>query len=109
MEMNKRMGDNAEIPEMNGTIAKLVELVSSQMDTPETQTIALRETVKLQLHIYLLQKQTFNALDKLQGTVDKLLSERKTTFDKIVDKIIMPILSFTTMGLLWLVFSQFKP
>ena len=108
MEMNKRMGDNINIPQMNGTILKLVELISSPMDTPEKQAAALRETAKLQLHIYLLQTQTFEALDKLQKTVNTLLLDKKTTTDKWVDRIAMPILLFVIMGLLWLVFSQYK-
>jgi predicted transcriptional regulator YheO len=99
---NKRMSDTESIPEMNGTIAKLVELIATPMETPEKQAQALRESMKLQLHTYMMQKQ-------LLTEMQKLLEERKSIIAKIIDRGLVPFLYFVAMSILWVIFSTFKP
>ena len=98
------MSDTDNIPEMNGTILKLVELISSPMDDPEQQIQALRESLKLQLHTYMIQKQILTE-------VSKLLEERQKIISRIIDKGLVPFLYFVAMAILWIVFNtvQFKP
>lgn len=100
--MKRRMGDNEEIPEMNGTIKRLVDLVSSPLETPEQQAIAIRESVKLQLHTYVIQKQLLEA-------VNNLLNERQSIINRLVDRGLVPFLYFIAMAIFWLVFTSFKP
>lgn len=99
---NRRITDKENIPPLNGTIATLVELISSLLDTPEAQALALRESLKLQLHTYMIQK-------KLLDEVDKLLEERKSIIERIIDKGLVPFLYFIAMAILWIVFSTFRP
>jgi hypothetical protein len=93
---NKRMGDKDNIPEMNGTIKTLVELIAAPMKTPEQQETALRESIKVQLHTYILQKQLLEAMNEL-------LAERKSILSKLVDKALVPFLYFIGASVLWLV------
>jgi len=93
---NKRMSDKACIPEMNGTIKTLVALISAPMSTPEQQEVALRDSIKLQLHTYILQKQLLEAMDEL-------LQERKSILSKLVDKALVPFLYFVGASVLWLI------
>lgn len=96
------MGDNEEIPEMNGTIKRLVELIGSPMETVEEQAVAIRESLKLQLHTYMMQKQVLEAMNIL-------LTERKSIISKILDKFLIPFLYFVAMAILWLAFNALKP
>ena len=95
-EFTKRMGEIEGIPEMDGTIKRLVELIASPMDTPEQQAQALRESIKLHLHTYMMQKQLLEAMDML-------LAERKSIKSKFIDKAIVPFLYFIGAGILWLI------
>lgn len=99
---NRRMSDIDSIPEMNGTITKLVELIASPMDTPEQQAQAVRESMKLQLHTYMMQKQLLESLSAL-------LEERKGIITRIIDKGLVPFLYFVAMAVLWIVFNSFRP
>lgn len=99
---DKRMGDNEGIPEMNGTIKSLVGLIAAPLETPEQQAQAIRDSIKLQLHTYMLQKQL---LESLTG----LLEERKNIISKLIDKGLVPFLYFIGMAVLWIVFNSFKP
>lgn len=87
MELNKRMSDNANIPPLNGTVAKLVELAATPLETPEQQQAAIRELIKLNLHSYIMTKQTMGAV---QDALALLINERKSIIDKIVDKFLVP-------------------
>jgi hypothetical protein len=99
---NKRMSDKVDIPEMNGTIKSLVELIASPLETPAQQAQAIRESVKLQLHSYMMQKQLLEAMNAL-------LAERKGIIERIVDKGLVPLIVFVAMSILWIVFNTFKP
>jgi len=99
---NKRMGDNDHVPEMNGTIKTLVELIAAPLETKEQQAHAIRESVKLQLHTYMMQKQILESLNTL-------VDERKSLISKLIDKGLVPFLYFMAMAILWIVFNNFKP
>ncbi len=98
-ELNKRMSDKVEIPPLNGTVAKLVELAAAPLETPEQQQIAIRELIKLNLHSYLMIKQTLQAvqdsftlpMQKVQDTLILLTTERKSIIDKLIDKFLVPL------------------
>lgn len=102
MRLDKRMSDRENIPELNGTIKLLVEMLAGKIDTPEKQENAIKELVILQLNSWMLQKQVYENLSAL-------LEERKSTLNRIIDKFMTPF--FYTIGvmILWLVFSNFKP
>lgn len=102
LELNRRMSDKENIPEMNGTIKRLVELIATPMETPEQQAQAIRESVKLQLHTYMMQKQLLEAMAAL-------LEERKGIISRIIDKGLVPFLYFVAMAILWVVFNTFTP
>jgi len=72
------------------------------MDSPEQRTQSLRESMKLQLHTYMMQKQ-------LLVEMGKLLEERKGVITRIIDKGLVPFMYFVTMAILWIVFNAFKP
>ena len=101
-EMNRRMADADEIPEMNGTIKKLVELIAAPLDNPEQQSLVIRESVKLQLHTYVLQKQLLIA-------VNKLLEERSRIITKLIDKGLTPLLFMMLVAVLALIFKDYIP
>jgi len=96
------MGDSEHVPEMNGTIKTLVELIATPMDTPEQRAQALRDSVKLQLHTYMMQKQALEALNVL-------IEERKGIISRLIDKGLVPFLYFVAMSVLWMAFNSFKP
>ena len=98
----KRMGDKDNIPEMNGTIKTLVELIATPLETPEQQAQAIRDSIKLQLHTYMMQKQ-------LLESVSALLEERKGIIARVIDKGLVPFLYFIAMAILWIVFNTFRP
>lgn len=93
---NKRMSDKDNIPEMNGTIKTLVELIAAPMETPEQQEKALRESIKVQLHTYILQKQ-------LLEVMNEILEERKGIISRLIDKALVPFLYFVGATILWLI------
>jgi hypothetical protein len=99
---NKRMSDQDNIPEMNGTIKSLVELIASPMDTPTQQAQALRESIKVQLHTYIMQKQLLEA-------INELLSERKGIISRLIDKALVPFIYFVGASILWLIATHLKP
>lgn len=93
---NNRMSDKEEIPEMNGTIHKLVELLSSPLDTPEQQANAIKDSIKLQLHTYIIQKQIYTLLNSLS-------EERHSILSKIVDKGVIPLIYAVVTAILYMV------
>jgi len=99
---NKRMSDTEHIPELNGTIKRLVELISTPMENNEQQAQVIRELVRLQLHSYMMQKQLLEA-------VNILLEERKGIIARLIDKGLVPFIYFIFMAVLWIVFNYFKP
>src|SRR5512133_973915 len=99
---NQRMGDKYGIPEMNGTIKTLVELMSAPLDTEEQRAQALRDSIKLQLHTYMLQKQMLEELTALT-------QERKNIISKLIDRGLVPFMYFVVMAVLWVIFNSFKP
>ena len=110
---NKRMGDNEGVPEMNGTIKRLVELIASPLETPQQQAQAIRDSIKLQLHTYMIIKQTLESVNtnqgKIQESLELLLKERKSIIDRLIDKGLVPFLYFVAMSMLWIVFNTFQP
>jgi predicted transcriptional regulator YheO len=98
----KRMGDKENIPEMNGTIKTLVSLIATPLETQEQQAQAIRDSIKLQLHTYMMQKQM---LESLTALVD----ERKNIIARLIDKGLVPFLYFIAMAIMWIVFNTFKP
>lgn len=117
---NKRMSDKDGIPEMNGTIKTLVELIATPLDTPGQQAQAIRDSIKLQLHTYMMQKQSLEeingvreeltkAIDDIRKPLNTLLEERKSLISKFVDKWLFPFVYFVLVAVLWLVFTNFKP
>lgn len=127
------MSDKENIPEMNGTIKTLVGLIAAPMGTPELQEQALRESIKVQLHTYILQHQVLEELlslkgkmdeflkerenvnskvdeiDSLKKEVDKLLEERKSIISKLIDKALVPFLYFVGATVLWLIATHLTP
>lgn len=99
---NKRMSDKENIPEMNGTIKTLVELIATPMDTPAQQAQAIRESIKVQLHTYILQQQVLEAMNEL-------LAERKGIISRLIDKALVPFLYFVGAAILWLVATHLTP
>jgi hypothetical protein len=98
----KRMGDKDGIPEMNGTIKTLVELIATPLETPEQRAQALRDSVKLQLHTYMMQKQLLEQLTEL-------IEERRGIISRLIDKGLVPFLYFIAMAIMWIVFNSFRP
>ena len=96
------MSDKEGIPEMNGTIKALISLISTPLDTPDQQAQALRDSIKLQLHTYILQK-------KLLEAVDELLEERKSIISKFIDKALIPFLIFVFGSLFYLIVTHPLP
>lgn len=96
------MSDKEHIPDLNGTINALVGLIATPMDTQEQQAQALRESMKLQLHTYMIQKQM---LDKLI----KLLDERQGIITRIIDKGLVPILVMMLLAVLAMLFKSAVP
>lgn len=96
------MSDKDGIPEMNGTIKTLVELIATPLETPEQQAQAIRDSIKLQLHTYMMQKQ-------LLESVMVLVEERKKIISRLIDKGLVPFLYFVALAVLWIVFTTFKP
>lgn len=127
---NRRMGDRENIPEMNGTIKALVGLIGASMGTPELQEQALRESIKVQLHTYILQQQVLEEVSSLKSKMDefleerkevnskvkeldslkiemnKLLEERKSIISKLIDKALIPFLYFVGAAVLWLIVTH---
>lgn len=130
---NRRMSDKDNIPEMNGTIKTLVALIGAPMGTPELQEQAVRESIKVQLHTYILQQQVLEKLvslenrvneflkerkdvnskveeiDSLKKEVGKLLEERKSIISKLIDKALVPVLYSIGAAVLWLIATHFTP
>jgi len=96
------MSDQYGIPEMNGTIKTLVALMASPLDTAEQQAQAIRSSIQLQLHTYMLQMQ-------LLENINMLMEERKGIITRVIDKGVVPFLYFIAMAILWIVFNTFKP
>ena len=99
---DRRMSDKEDIPELNGTIRTLVEMLSQSIETPQQQQEIIKQMIRLQLHTYLLQKQIHESLDEI-------LDERKMIIEKIVDKFVTPFMYMLFIALVWLVFTNFKP
>jgi hypothetical protein len=97
---NRRMSDKLDppIPEMNGTLKTLVELIGTELDTPEQLARAIRESVKLQLHAYMLQKE-------LLISMNALLEERKGIITRVIDKGLVPVLFMMVIAVLALLFK----
>lgn len=96
------MSDKDNIPEMNGTIKILVELIATPMDTPLQQAQAIRESIKVQLHTYILQQQ-------LLEVMNELLAERRGIISRIVDKALVPFLYFIAAAVLYLIATHAAP
>jgi len=96
------MSDKEDIPQLNGTIKTLVDMLSQSIETPQQQQEIIKQMIRLQLHTYLLQKQIHESLDEI-------LDERKMIIEKIVDKFVTPFMYMLFIALVWLVFTNFKP
>jgi len=96
------MSDKEDIPQLNGTIKTLVDMLSQSIDTPQQQQEIIKQMIRLQLRTYLLQKQIHESLDEI-------LDERKMIIEKIVDKFVTPFMYMLFIALVWLVFTNFKP
>ena len=103
MEMNKRMSDKDEVPELNGTIKKLVDLAAAPLETPEQHEMAIRELIKLNLHTYLMIKKT---LGTLQDALALLITERRSIIDKLVDKFIVPLAYTAVTAIIYYFLNQ---
>lgn len=114
MEQNRRMSDKVDIPPLNGTVAKLVELAAAPLETPEQQQIAFRELIKLNLHSYLMIKQTMQAiqdsftapLQSVQDALALLITERKSIIDKAIDKFLVPFAYTIITAVIYFVLKQ---
>ena len=100
---NRRMSDTVKIPELNGTVQRLVDLAAAPLETPEQQEMALRELIKLNLHSYLITKQ---ALGILQDALAMLINERKSIIDKVVDKFVVPFVYTIISAIILYVLKQ---
>jgi hypothetical protein len=96
------MNDDAEIPELNGTIKKLTDMLAQPIDTPEIQEKVTKELIKLELNMWLLQRETNLALVAL-------LKERKSILDMLFDRAIGPVVTVVIIVILYLVFQSYSP
>jgi hypothetical protein len=99
---DKRMEDKLDIPEMNGTLRKIVELLGAPLDNHEQNSEAIRENTKLNLHIYLLEKRILEQLTIMNKWDERI----KGIF---VDKVLPQFITFAIMGLLYLLFQNYHP
>lgn len=97
-EPHRRIGDNLEVPPMNGTLKSIVDLIGTPLDTPEKQAQAIREIATINLHTYLMQKE-------MRDLLNAILQERKSIIDKIVDKGLVPLLFMMLIAILGLLFK----
>lgn len=102
-EQNRRMSDKVEIPPLNGTVARLVELAAAPLETSEQQQAAIRELIKLNLHSYIMNKQTLGAV---QDALALLINERKSIIDKVIDKFLVPFAYTIITAVIYYVLKQ---
>ena len=96
---NKRMEDNFEIPEMNGTIQDLVLIMSGPLTSHKQNSDAIRGIAKVLLHTYLLEKKILEQLVAING-------KEKVVKNIFVDKVLPQFITFVIMGLLYLLFQK---
>jgi hypothetical protein len=99
---DKRMEDKYEIPEMNGTVQELLRIISETLPSHKHNSDAIKSIAKIDLHIYLLEKKILEQLVILNSRSSKVNSV-------LVDKVVPQLITFSILGLLWILFQNFKP
>lgn len=102
MTFDKRMEDKYEIPEMNGTVQELLRIISETLPSHKHNSDAIKSIAKIDLHIYLLEKKILEQLVILNSRSSKVNSV-------LVDKVVPQLITFSILGLLWILFQNFKP
>ena len=98
---NRRMADQYDIPDMNGTIKELISILSTPLTNHTQNAKAIRNMAMLMMHMYTMEK-------SLLEEFNRFLSSRNRWSSLFMERVLPQLITVAILALLYLIFGDKK-